>query len=115
MATIKHSLSGHQKTVILCGGSLLLGLLLLSMSTGAGVYGAGDVLGYLLGDPLAVADEKLAMVVDTLRLPRTLAALVVGASLAIAASLLQSATRNPLAEPGLLGVNAGAVLGLVRC
>jgi len=38
---------------------------------------------------------------------------VVGASLAIAASLLQSATRNPLAEPGLLGVNAGAVLGLV--
>ncbi len=113
MATINQSLPGHQKTVILCGGGLLLGLLVLSMSIGAGVYGAGDVLGYLLGDPLAMADEKLAMVVDTLRLPRTLAALVVGASLAIAASLLQSATRNPLAEPGLLGVNAGAVLGLV--
>ncbi|MCP9337531.1 iron ABC transporter permease [Pseudomonas xanthomarina] len=83
------------------------------MSTGAGVYGAVEVLHYLLGNQLAVADEKLAMVVETLRLPRTLAALVVGGSLAIAASLLQSATRNPLAEPGLLGVNAGAVLGLV--
>lgn len=103
----------YQQTVLLAGGGLLLGLLILSMSTGAGVYGAVEVLHYLLGDPLAVADDKLAMVVETLRLPRTLAALVVGGSLAIAASLLQSATRNPLAEPGLLGVNAGAVLGLV--
>jgi len=104
---------GYQQTVLLGGGSLLLGLLVVSMSTGAGVYGAVEVLHYLLGNQLAVADEKLAMVVETLRLPRTLAALVVGGSLAIAASLLQSATRNPLAEPGLLGVNAGAVLGLV--
>ena len=103
----------YQQAVLLGGGGILLGLLILSMSTGAGVYGAIDVLHYLLGDPLAVADDKLAMVVETLRLPRTLAALVVGGSLAIAASLLQSATRNPLAEPGLLGVNAGAVLGLV--
>ncbi|MCQ2030651.1 iron ABC transporter permease [Pseudomonas zhaodongensis] len=83
------------------------------MSTGAGVYGASAVFHYLAGEPAAMADDKLAMVVETLRLPRTLAALVVGASLAVAASLLQSATRNPLAEPGLLGVNAGAVLGLV--
>ncbi|MBC8649414.1 MULTISPECIES: FecCD family ABC transporter permease [Pseudomonadaceae] len=106
-------LPNYQQAVLLGGGGLLLGLLILSMSTGAGVYGAVEVLHYLLGDPLAVADDKLALVVETLRLPRTLAALVVGGSLAIAASLLQSATRNPLAEPGLLGVNAGAVLGLV--
>lgn len=91
----------------------MLGLLALSMSTGAGVYGATEVFRYLVGESAAVADDKLAMVVETLRLPRTLAALLVGASLAVAASLLQSATRNPLAEPGLLGVNAGAVLGLV--
>lgn len=104
---------GYQQAVLVTGGALLLALLVISMSTGAGVYGAVEVLHYLLGDQLAVADEKLAMVVDTLRMPRTLAALVVGGSLAIAASLLQSATRNPLAEPGLLGVNAGAVLGLV--
>ena len=104
---------GYQQAVLVMGGALLMSLLVVSMSTGAGVYGAVDVLHFLLGDQLAVADEKLAMVVETLRLPRTLAALVVGGSLAIAASLLQSTTRNPLAEPGLLGVNAGAVLGLV--
>lgn len=104
---------GYQQAVLVMGGALLLSLLVISMSTGAGVYGATDVLHYLLGDRLAAADEKRAMVVETLRLPRTLAAIVVGGSLAIAASLLQSATRNPLAEPGLLGVNAGAVLGLV--
>ncbi|MEL7559140.1 iron ABC transporter permease [Stutzerimonas chloritidismutans] len=104
---------GYQQAVLVMGGALLMSLLVISMSTGAGVYGAVDVLHFLLGDQLAVADEKLAMVVETLRLPRTLAAIVVGGSLAIAASLLQSATRNPLAEPGLLGVNAGAVLGLV--
>lgn len=102
-----------QKATLIAGGGLLLSLLTLSLATGAGVYGADAVFGYLLGQPDYLADDKLAMVVDTLRLPRTLAALVVGASLAIAASLLQSATRNPLAEPGLLGVNAGAVLGLV--
>ncbi|WP_028237937.1 FecCD family ABC transporter permease [Stutzerimonas azotifigens] len=95
------------------GGLVLLALLAVSMSTGAGHYGAADVLGYLLQRPAQLADDKLAMVVDSLRLPRTLAALLVGGSLAVAASLLQSATRNPLAEPGLLGINYGAVLGLV--
>ncbi|QCT95902.1 iron ABC transporter permease [Stutzerimonas degradans] len=107
------TMPAFQKATLVAGGGLLLVLLALSLATGAGVYGAESVLGYLLGAPEYVADGKLAMVVDTLRLPRTFAALVVGASLAIAASLLQSATRNPLAEPGLLGVNAGAVLGLV--
>jgi len=102
------------QTWLLLGGLLtLLGLLLLSMTTGAGHYGGRDLLGYLAGDPQLRADDKLAMILHTLRGPRTLCALLVGGSLAIAASLLQNATRNPLAEPGLLGVNAGAVLGLV--
>lgn len=53
--------------------------------------------------------------VDTLlisRVPRTLAAMMVGGGLALAGTMLQCVTRNPLAEPGLLGVNAGGVLGL---
>ncbi|WP_313281469.1 FecCD family ABC transporter permease [Stutzerimonas balearica] len=107
------SMPASQRFALLCAAGLVLLLLAASLSTGAGVYGAGEVFGYLLGQPERLADDKLAMVVDSLRLPRTLGALVVGGSLAIAASLLQSATRNPLAEPGLLGVNAGAVLGLV--
>lgn len=84
---------------------------LLSLSVGAGEYGAADALAYYFS--AINPSEHMIMVMDTLRLPRTLCALMVGVSLSLAASLLQSATRNPLAEPGLLGVNAGAVLGLV--
>lgn len=105
-------LSRHQALLLALGGLLPL-LAGLSLATGAGEYGATEVAGFMLGDPRLLADDKLAMIVHQLRLPRTLAALLVGASLAMAASLLQSATRNPLAEPGLLGVNAGAVFGLV--
>ncbi|MGL4205770.1 MAG: FecCD family ABC transporter permease [Aeromonadaceae bacterium] len=102
------------QTCFLLTTVLLLPLLgLLSMATGAGVYGASELFGYALGDHALLADDKLVMIIETLRLPRTLCALFVGVALAAAATLLQSATRNPLAEPGLLGVNAGAVLGLI--
>ena len=47
-----------------------------------------------------------------LRLPRTVAAAVVGAALAVAGALMQSLTRNPLAEPGLLGVSAGSAFAV---
>ena len=113
MTQISHPLTRRQYHALLGGGLLLCILLVCSLATGAGQYGATDVFGFLLGEPARLADDKLAMVVNTLRLPRTLAALLVGSSLALAATLLQSATRNPLAEPGLLGVNAGAVFGLV--
>ncbi|WP_165367518.1 iron chelate uptake ABC transporter family permease subunit [Phytoactinopolyspora endophytica] len=49
-------------------------------------------------------------VVRGLRLPRTVVGLVVGAALGIAGALTQALTRNPLADPGILGVNAGAAL-----
>lgn len=107
------NLPTHQWALLATGAALLTALLMLSMATGAGVYGAAQVFGYFRGDAALLADDKLAMIIHTLRMPRTLAALLVGGSLAVAASLLQSATRNPLAEPGLLGVNAGAVMGLV--
>ncbi|NUP00033.1 MAG: iron ABC transporter permease [Nonomuraea sp.] len=92
------------------GAAALLALCAASMLTGAGRVAPGQVVGYLLGGE---ADGHLRMVVDTLRLPRTLAALVVGAALGVSGMLLQSVTRNPLAETGLLGVNAGAALGVV--
>lgn len=52
-------------------------------------------------------------IVWELRLPRTLIALAAGSMLGLAGAILQSVTRNPLAEPGLLGVSAGSVLMLV--
>ncbi|WP_335932744.1 Fe(3+)-hydroxamate ABC transporter permease FhuB [Streptomyces sp. PTD5-9] len=90
--------------VLLCG---------VSLSVGAGEVGPGGALDYLLNRHGARADSRLSLVVGDLRLPRTLTAVLVGGALGVAGSLLQAVTRNPLAETGLLGVNAGASLGVV--
>lgn len=54
-----------------------------------------------------------AVIVLEQRLPRTLIVVVVGAALGVAGALMQSLTRNPLADPGVLGINAGASLAVV--
>jgi hypothetical protein len=55
------------------------------------------------------------VVIRSLRLPRTLLGLAVGAALGPAGALMQALTRNPLADPGVLGVNAGASAIGVLC
>ncbi len=57
--------------------------------------------------------QLAALIVTELRLPRTVLACLVGAVLGLSGAVLQGLTRNPLAEPGLLGVTAGAALGAV--
>ncbi|MGH8205679.1 MAG: FecCD family ABC transporter permease, partial [Steroidobacteraceae bacterium] len=54
-----------------------------------------------------------ALIVTELRLPRAVLALLIGAALGLSGAVLQGVTRNPLAEPGLLGVSSGAALGAV--
>lgn len=54
-----------------------------------------------------------AQVVTQLRVPRTLAALVIGGALGLAGSIMQAMTRNPLADPGVLGINVGAAFVVV--
>ena len=56
--------------------------------------------------------NQLHQVLVNVRLPRVLGAAVVGASLAVSGALMQGITQNPLADSGLLGINAGAGLGL---
>ncbi|WP_395359455.1 iron ABC transporter permease [Streptomyces sp. YH02] len=68
----------------------------------------GDVVNWLQGR----AGRTTAFVLDT-RVPRVLAALFAGAALALAGTLVQAVTRNPLAEPSILGVSGGAALGAV--
>jgi len=58
-------------------------------------------------------DDLARLIVTDLRLPRSVLALLVGASLGLSGAVLQGLTRNPLAEPGLLGVSTGAALGAV--
>ncbi|MGW5473689.1 iron ABC transporter permease [Streptomyces chartreusis] len=68
----------------------------------------GDVVNWAQGR----AGRTVGFVLDT-RVPRVLAALLAGAALALAGTLVQAVTRNPLAEPGVLGVSGGAALGAV--
>jgi iron complex transport system permease protein len=93
-------------------GALLV-CVLLSLLVGTGNSPVARAWDFLLGDPSARADAQLRLAVVDVRLPRTVAAVLVGASLGVAGCLLQAATRNPLAETGLLGVNSGAALGVV--
>ncbi|MEU7962624.1 iron ABC transporter permease [Streptomyces sp. NPDC049097] len=84
-----------------------------------GVTIAGVLLGdtkLLLGDVFhwaqGTAGQSVSFVLDT-RVPRVLTALLAGAALALSGTLVQAVTRNPLAEPGILGVSGGAALGAV--
>lgn len=94
----------------------LLGVLVLvvamSLLSGVSDVSAADPWRLLTGDDTTMsAIDRL--VLTELRLPRLLAALLVGAALGCAGCLLQRLTANPLASPGLLGLNQGAALGLV--
>jgi iron complex transport system permease protein len=78
-----------------------------SLHIGLRLYGPATVLAALRG-----GTDPDALIIATLRLPRTLVATVAGAALGLSGLLMQQATRNPLAEPGLLGVNAGAAFAV---
>lgn len=67
----------------------------------------------LRGDPAGLLDSAQARILFGLRLPRVLLAFVAGAGLAVAGAVLQATTRNPLADPYLFGLSAGATLGVV--
>ncbi|WBU62190.1 iron ABC transporter permease (plasmid) [Paracoccus albus] len=66
-------------------------------------------------DALRQPDPRndLHLIVRELRVPRTLLAALAGAALGMAGAMMQALTRNPLAEPGLLGINAGAAMAVV--
>ena len=64
-------------------------------------------------DAASHRDSLAALIINDIRLPRTILALIVGAVLGLAGAVLQGFTRNPLAEPALLGVASGAALGAV--
>lgn len=90
------------------------GLLLLAAASVASVLVGAESLatGQVLAAVRDAGDEAAAGIVAA-RVDRTLIAVVVGACVAIAGTVLQGLTRNPIAEPGILGLNAGAALLVV--
>ncbi|UVY83936.1 iron chelate uptake ABC transporter family permease subunit [Brachybacterium sp. NBEC-018] len=85
-------------------GAALLLAVALSLMIGSNSLPLPVVLEVLRGG----GDAEARYVVAELRIPRTVAGLAVGAALGAAGALIQAFTRNPLADPGILGVNAGA-------
>ena len=86
----------------------LVPLALVSVAIGSRDVGWGDVLAALQGSTAGWEEAAVAK-----RIPRTLLALVAGAALGLAGAVMQGVTRNPLADPGILGVNMGASLAVV--
>lgn len=82
---------------------VVCGLCLLSVAFGTRDVSWADVTGALQGHTRTVGEAAVAM-----RIPRTVLAAIVGASLGLAGAVMQGITRNPLADPGIFGVNIGA-------
>ncbi|MFF8598893.1 FecCD family ABC transporter permease [Streptomyces sp. NPDC015232] len=101
--------AGRRVVAITAAVVALLVAVLLSLAVGARAVPPATVIDALLHG--ATGDD--AEVVRQLRLPRTLIGLMVGAALALAGTALQGITRNPIADPGILGISQGASVGVV--
>ena len=90
---------------------VLAGLVLacgLSLSLGTRDVGWADIVAGVTG-----TTETMAQAVVAVRVPRTVLAVLAGAALGLAGAVMQGVPRNPLADPGILGVNAGAAMAVV--
>ncbi|WP_283137598.1 FecCD family ABC transporter permease [Rhizohabitans arisaemae] len=88
-------------------------LCLLSLMLGSRAIPVDQVVRALLDPDHPGLDAQVEAIVRGTRFTRTLVAVLAGAALGLAGAVMQSLTRNPLADPGLLGVSAGAAFGTV--
>lgn len=97
------------RVAVLLGGVVALALVMaLSVRFGSRRVGLDDIVAAFGG-----ARDTIEQAAVAKRIPRTLLAVIVGGSLAVAGTVMQGVTRNPLADPGILGVNMGASLAVV--
>lgn len=97
---------GRATWLALLGGTMLLAIIsTISLLVGARLISPERILQILLVDDPWSFDR---IVLTEYRLPRTLLGLLCGAAFGVSGALIQAATRNPLADPGILGVNAGS-------
>lgn len=91
-------------------GLIIVAILLFSVSL---MIGQANIPVSTLFDAVGGAESPYTIILQELRFPRAILALVIGASLGVAGAALQGLLRNPLAEPGLIGVSGCAALGAV--
>lgn len=100
-----------RQTLVVLGLALLLILTFVAaLVVGSTPVSLGVVIDILLGR--SSQPDAVVIVVETIRLPRALTALLAGAALGIAGLQMQTLFRNPLADPFALGISAGATLGV---
>ncbi len=95
---------------LLFAAGLLLLVVLLSIGVGAKPIPLDTVWEGLWSYDAADSDH---LIVRSLRIPRTIVGVAVGMALGLAGAVMQGVTRNPLADPGILGIDAGAALAVV--
>ena len=105
----------HRRAAALTTGlvvivAALAGAALLSLAIGSRAVPFDAVLTYLFDPDPSVQDS---LIVTEVRIPRTVVGLLAGAALGLGGAVVQGITRNPVADPGLLGINAGAALLVV--
>jgi iron complex transport system permease protein len=112
--TAPASLPRSRFPLLLLGLGLVMLVLVLCIVWSI-MLGAADISPQTVVDALFSFDqtEFSHLIIQTVRLPRVLAGVVVGASLAVAGALMQGVTRNPLADSGILGINGGAAFVVV--
>ncbi|WP_445634016.1 ABC-type Fe3+-siderophore transport system, permease 2 component [Nostoc sp. DSM 114161] len=97
--------------IVLCLAVAIALAMVMNLGRGEYPIAPGDIVKTLLS--LDTGNPDHTFVIYDLRLPRTLVALMVGAALAISGTIFQGLTRNPLADPSIIGINAGASLAAV--
>lgn len=101
--------------LLLLGGLPICTLLLALAMLASIAFGAADIDAATVWQAMVDfnPEDTNHLIIRTLRLPRAITAAIVGASLAVAGAIMQGLTRNPLADPGLLGIQAGAAFAVV--
>ena len=113
IAQLSHSKVQSQNLILIGFGLVLLAVLLASLSLGAYSIPFGQTLAILLnlvGLEIGTFEVQQANVLLQIRLPRIIMTIIVGGGLGIAGAAMQGMFRNPLVEPGLIGVSSGAAL-----
>jgi iron complex transport system permease protein len=97
--------------ILLCLAVAIIVAMVMNIGRGEYPISPLDIVKTILGLDTGNPDHQF--VIQNLRLPRTLVAFMVGVALAISGTIFQGLTRNPLADPGIIGINAGASLAAV--
>ncbi|MGB3732007.1 FecCD family ABC transporter permease [Microbacterium sp.] len=106
-ATVRHPIP-VRALWLLAGCAALVALSVVSVSFGMRAVSPDDIVAGLTGHDATIAQAAVLK-----RVPRTVLAILVGAALAMSGAAMQAVTRNPIADPGILGVTGGAALAVV--